>query len=195
MPLVGNLDNFLSWACILVHMHQKSNVMKKYLLYSVFVFCFVVVSACKKDNTVPASATPALGGIKAILGFDASAVVPGLTANTPVVPNKCKTTAYTAGEGETAVINMSASLFPSVPANTMFQLRAAVDIDNSGTFIEISQAGQANMSGGGVCVSVAKVYPLIAGKTYIFASELNLSVANVSSSQSTGSATVLIVRQ
>ncbi|MFM6953901.1 MAG: hypothetical protein ACKOWL_02835 [Sphingobacteriaceae bacterium] len=171
--------------------------MKKHILYFVFVFCLVAVSACKKDTAAPVAATPALGGIKKVLGFDATAVMAGtpLVAGTPVVPVKCQTAAYTAGDGEVAVISINASLFPSVTANTLFQLAATVDIDNSGTFTPISNLAMGNMSGGAVCLSVAKVYPLTAGKSYVFASEWSVTVGTVNATKSVGSATVLIIKQ
>jgi hypothetical protein len=152
-----------------------------------------------KGDTGPIGpAGPAGSGIVKILEFDPALlnVLANLAAMTPTVPNTCRTAAYTAGNGEYALINTNGSVYPTNVANGLLLIRAGISTDGGVNFTPVSNQAMESMSDGAATAGVSKYYPLTAGQTYIFGTIFESSaLVNVLMLRSTCSCTVSIVKQ
>jgi hypothetical protein len=103
-----------------------------------------------------------------VLDFEAvwsTGDLPGNAGNTIVTPVNCRTEAHVARSGEVAVIGMSASGTPSVPANDVLYINAMASV-NGGPFQAVNSVKQAeSLSDGTAHPSLDVSQPLTAGQT------------------------------
>jgi hypothetical protein len=80
----------------------------------------------------------------------------------------CRTEAHVAANGEVAVIGMSGTGSPSVQTNDVVYINAMVSVNGS-LMNPVTGTDQAeSLSDGTAHPSLDKLYPLQAGKTYVF---------------------------
>lgn len=153
--------------------------------------------SCEKNypTTTIENPPPTYGLVKTVLGFDVAALasIPSSSA-TPYIPADCRTTAYTAGQGEVAIVSISTSLTTSSVSNNLLSSSIGVEVNGSGTFTEISSRMYSNTSYGSVAMTITKSYPLEAGKSYVFATVLSCPTATPINKFS-AMATVMVVKQ
>ncbi|MFM6975318.1 MAG: hypothetical protein ACKOW2_00510 [Sphingobacteriaceae bacterium] len=139
---------------------------------------------------------PAGAGIVTVLGYNPpSNVFASLASMTPTMPLSCRTAPYTAGPGETAIINTSGSLYPNNSVTALLLINAGAII-NGAPFTSISNQSLESMSDGAATAGVNLVYPLTANSTYIFGTifESN-ALSSINLIKASCGCTVTIVKQ
>jgi hypothetical protein len=111
-------------------------------------------------------------GIVKALSFEANwsgTKLPGNSGKTRITPGGCRTEAHVASAGESAFVSMNAMGSPSVAATDVIYIFAMSSV-NGGAFAPLTKLDSVeSVSDGSANVSVVGVYPLEAGKTYVFA--------------------------
>jgi len=130
-------------------------------------------------------------GIVEVLSFDETKVLGTMTANTPTVPATCKTTAYIAGAGESAIVDVDAFVVPLSTIDGVFFLSIGVGT-NGGAIASLSNKMFSGLGAGVGIAGTQKVFALTAGTTYVFGTvfEANKSFSSVDAGCS-GTATIV----
>lgn len=161
------------------------------------ILVLLLTVSCEKNypQTIIENPAPTYGLVKAVLDYDVAALanIPASSA-TPFIPLDCRTTAYTAGEGERALITLNTSLTTSSLANNLLSCSVGVEVNGSGTFTEVSSRVYGNTTYGSIALGVTKSYPLEVGKTYVFATVLSCPTATPLNKFSS-LCTVMVVKQ
>jgi hypothetical protein len=94
-------------------------------------------------------------------------MLPGNNGNTIIKPGSCRTGQYTAGTGEVAFVTLSGTA--SAGQNDVLYIFAMKSINASPNFTLLSKEDSAESISDGVAhASIQGVYPLEAGKSYVF---------------------------
>lgn len=130
-------------------------------------------------------------GVVAVRSFGTASFAPNLAANTPTRPAGCQTAPYVAGEGESAVVTLSASVFPTIVPNAVVYVSVGVGT-NGAALVESSPQAVESMSDGVGSAGVQDLIALTAGTSYVFGAILETSSAvNLAKSSCTGVVTIV----
>jgi hypothetical protein len=147
-----------------------------------------------KPGELPAGPAGPSGFVssRAIAGSAVDFGLPGGMGNQEVTPANCRTSLYTAGPGEVAVINMQITAAPDPPDNNVLYLKVMAS-ENGGPFASLSglirQANSLNIST--THVSNSHVQHLTAGVGYIWGAGLaSNSAVDLDSAYCNGNITI-----
>jgi hypothetical protein len=111
-------------------------------------------------------------GVVKTLSFDAGWTgtnLPGNSGNTVITPGNCKTAPHTAAASEVAFVTLSGTA-SSAGQNDVLYIFATKSVNGSPNFTVWNQNDSAeSLSDGTAHASIHGVYPLEAGKSYVFA--------------------------
>jgi len=110
-------------------------------------------------------------GVVRVLDFDASwapATLPESFGHTIVSPQACRTASYTAGAGETAVIQIAGMGAPNVQANDVLYINAMTSVDGGPMVRRNVKNAAESMVDGTAYASIVVRQKLESGRKYVF---------------------------
>lgn len=139
---------------------------------------------------------PGASGVVKVFSIDGTAgplAIPGNDGSSILTPAGCRTLAYLAGPGESAVIMLSSTASPTTNVDDVLYLDPMVSVD-SGPFTSILVAYAADsLADGTANVSTSLATALDAGKSYVFGVGFSTKAAvNVNPAYCQG--TIMIVK-
>lgn len=155
-----------------------------------------VAGADGVNGTPGATGAAGASGVVKVLSIDASfgpIALPGNNGSTIITPVGCRTPAYVAGQGETAIITLSATLSPSGPVNDVLYLDPTVSTDGGAFTSVLAGYAAESLSNGTAHVSLSLASALEPGKSYAFGAGVSTKTA-VNGNAAYCQGTIMIVK-
>jgi len=130
-------------------------------------------------------------GVVQVLDFDGTDVVPSFTANTAVLPDKCKTAAYVAGANEIAIVDLEASVVLNAVSSAALYVSIAIS-ENGAAPPRVGAEGVEGFGDEVASAGVLRRVPLVAGTSYVFGTRFETAASvSVFRSYCTGVVTIV----